>query len=356
MSAVEAVRQRTRLGQQRARVRMVAEPSSVPMVRRFVGDALSEWGRDQLVDDVSLCVTELSTNATLHGDGSFFEVELERGEDAVRLAVVDPGQRGARAITLRSELGELLELTADEQPTTGRGIAIVSALASHWGVEELPDGTRVWAEFGAGGDTWAGGFPGAPEARQPEDSASHAARADGSAGTASGDREYDAAPRAGSRRVTVTLVGCPVRLVRAHDGHIAELIRELQLISADGEHPRAARLAHDLEEIVERHATGWDAARLQAAEALRRGDELVDVRIVASVSPGGLRPGLARLRALLEEADAMAEVGELITLPAPDEIWRLRDWMQAQMADQTDDVPADSAPVSFAAWARAGSV
>jgi anti-sigma regulatory factor (Ser/Thr protein kinase) len=332
---------------------MVAEPSSVPMVRRFVGDALNEWGRDQLVDDVSLCVTELSTNATLHGEGSFFEVELERGDDAVRLTVVDPGQRGARAITLRSELGdlaELLELSADEQPTTGRGIAIVSALASHWGVEELPAGTRVWAEFGAGEPAATAD----PDAGEAEDHPRHGSEGRRPSGAAFEAQEYDAEQRAGSRSVTVTLLGCPVHLVRAHDGHIAELIRELQLISADGGHPRAARLAHDLEEFVDRHATGWDAARLQAAEALRRGDEFVDVRIVASVQPGGLRPGLARLRALLEEADAMAVAGELIALPASDEIWRLRDWMQAQMADQTDD-DADSAPVRFAAWVGAGS-
>ena len=58
---------------------MVAQPESVPAVRRFVDDALTTWGRADLIDDVSLSVTELATNATLHSRSNFFDVELPLG-------------------------------------------------------------------------------------------------------------------------------------------------------------------------------------------------------------------------------------------------------------------------------------
>ena len=124
---------------------MVAQPASVPAVRRFVDDALTDWGRAVLIDDVGLSVTELATNATLHTDSAFFDVELRAEPDAVRLAVIDGGQALAQQIASRTDLDVADELDAESM--TGRGLFIVSALASTWGIEDLPSGTRVWADF-----------------------------------------------------------------------------------------------------------------------------------------------------------------------------------------------------------------
>lgn len=47
------------------RVRLVADVSSVPGARRFVTDGLVDWGREHLVDDAPLCVTEMAANTAL---------------------------------------------------------------------------------------------------------------------------------------------------------------------------------------------------------------------------------------------------------------------------------------------------
>ena len=83
---------------------MVAQPASVPAVRRFVDDALTTWGRAELIDDIALSATELATNATLHSQGTFFDVELRASSDAVRVTVVDTGAMPAQSIALRADL------------------------------------------------------------------------------------------------------------------------------------------------------------------------------------------------------------------------------------------------------------
>jgi anti-sigma regulatory factor (Ser/Thr protein kinase) len=105
--------------------------------RRFVAEQLEQWGRDELVDDAAVVVTELATNAVVHAT-SEFTVSMSLSEGCVRIAV-----RDASAVlpTLR-ELGST-------NATSGRGIALVAAIASQWGAEQMADGKIVWAKLGA---------------------------------------------------------------------------------------------------------------------------------------------------------------------------------------------------------------
>jgi len=76
----------------------IAVPEAVGAARRFATDALMTWGLDHLVEDGSLVVSELATNAVLHG-GSPFRVSIARSADGVRIVIEDagPGQPQRRA-------------------------------------------------------------------------------------------------------------------------------------------------------------------------------------------------------------------------------------------------------------------
>jgi anti-sigma regulatory factor (Ser/Thr protein kinase) len=105
--------------------------------RRRVIDALHRAGHDTgFLDDVRIVITELAANAVVHAR-SPFSVSLRSTGSIVRLAVRD-GSHAAPVV--RPEYGTT---------PSGRGMRIVTALASRWGVDPAPGGKVVWAEFGS---------------------------------------------------------------------------------------------------------------------------------------------------------------------------------------------------------------
>ncbi|WP_043378417.1 ATP-binding protein [Streptomyces mutabilis] len=113
------------------------ERRSVPAARAFAREALVGWGARGRVDDVVLCVSELATNALLHGvpPGRGFLLRLLPCGDGVRVEVHDSGG-GVPAAPLDPD-------GADEG---GRGLLLVSELADKWGVTEREPGKVVWFE------------------------------------------------------------------------------------------------------------------------------------------------------------------------------------------------------------------
>ncbi|MEC4016987.1 ATP-binding protein [Streptomyces sp. H27-D2] len=115
------------------------ERRSVPVAREFVRQALTEWGVAGRAEDVLLCVSELATNALLHGvpPGRGFGVWVWlTGDGALRVEVHDSGD-GYPCVP---DAGE----GWDE---SGRGLLLVEALADKWGVGEREPGKIVWCEF-----------------------------------------------------------------------------------------------------------------------------------------------------------------------------------------------------------------
>lgn len=113
------------------------ERRSVPAAREFVSIALADWGLDTRMDDVLLCVSELATNALVHGvpPGRGYRLRLLRyGDGLLRVEVHDSGggQPGVR----------------EPDGESGRGLLLVAALADKWGVGERDPGKIVWCEFG----------------------------------------------------------------------------------------------------------------------------------------------------------------------------------------------------------------
>ncbi|OIK05445.1 ATP-binding protein [Streptomyces monashensis] len=121
-----------------------ARPESVGQARFFAAGVLADWGLPDRAEDVRLCVSELATNALVHGTapGHGFLVKLDADEEVVRLEVHDSRRQHPEA---RQAAGT---------DTSGRGLILVNALADGWGVEErTPFGKIVWSCFKATGGT-----------------------------------------------------------------------------------------------------------------------------------------------------------------------------------------------------------
>lgn len=319
----------------RTRVRMVAQPASVPAARRFVDDALTGWGCEGLAEDVGLCVSELATNATLHSGSTYFQIEMEAQSGAVRVAVADTGMGSVEVLAHQPEMSDafLDHLALDAASATGRGLFLVAALATAWGIDELPGGKRVWAEFHPPAPEGAG--PGNLDVQDREGPT--AARI-----TRSAERP---APELDTEDwAVVRFRSCPAGLLVAHDDNLAEYTRELQLIGDRLAEPAYQRLAEVLGGHVARHAANWDPARIIAHEAVRSGRELVDIDVLATRH---IRDSLRALRGMIREAEALSAVGRLMTLPAPEPVQRLRDWLEGEFLAQIED---GAEPLAYGDW------
>ncbi|MEU7027188.1 ATP-binding protein [Streptomyces sp. NPDC046275] len=117
------------------------ERRSVPLARAFARTALADWGLDARAEDVLVCVSELATNALLHG------VPPGRGY-RLQLSLAHPGP-------LRVEVhdsGDGTPALREPSDESGRGLLLVEALADRWGVGERNPGKIVWCEFAAPAD------------------------------------------------------------------------------------------------------------------------------------------------------------------------------------------------------------
>ncbi|MGW5940484.1 ATP-binding protein [Streptomyces celluloflavus] len=121
-----------------------ARPEAAGQARAFTTAALAEWGLPDRAEDIRLCVSELATNALVHGTapGHGFLIKLDADEEVVRLEVHDSRSRHPQA------------RRAADTDTSGRGLVLVNALADGWGVQDRrPFGKIVWAYFKAVGGT-----------------------------------------------------------------------------------------------------------------------------------------------------------------------------------------------------------
>lgn len=312
-----------------ARVRFAADPSSVPGARRFVAATLRAWGHTGLVDDATLCASELAGNAALHSGCSYIDVAVCDERGGVRLVVEDDGAVPVALVAPRTTLPGLdsafddeldeLDLLLADQPATGRGLAIVSVLAHAWGVEQLPRGKRVWAQLTD--------VPGADEHRNQQESAAATATAALPLGWAA-----------------VTLLGCPTVPARRHEQHLDELVRELKLMMYDEDNPENLELARRMRPVIDASAFVRHSVRNRVDQAVAAGEDLVDIQIAL---PAGFSHDLRQLDDALSRADELSDEGRLLSMPASPEVRALRAWMNAQIIGQAE---RGAAPVSWATW------
>ncbi|MFF7889854.1 SpoIIE family protein phosphatase [Streptomyces sp. NPDC020794] len=105
--------------------------------RRLLREWLEGWGLSGMIDEEELLVSEIVTNGLVHGD-SDVHVYVRRYPERVRVEVRDSDPRPARTVTVPRE---------EDQAEGGRGLVIVSALASAWGNSPSGRGKTVWFEL-----------------------------------------------------------------------------------------------------------------------------------------------------------------------------------------------------------------
>ncbi|MGP4021835.1 SpoIIE family protein phosphatase [Actinomadura sp. 3N407] len=112
--------------------RLEPRPSTVPWIRTQVAGRLADWRLEPLADTVELLVSELVTNALVHGAGSMGLRVIKGG--SLLCEVYDDG----------ADLPRLRN--ADATDESGRGLQLVSHLAARWGTHRTERGKVVWFE------------------------------------------------------------------------------------------------------------------------------------------------------------------------------------------------------------------
>jgi len=106
--------------------------SAATVARAAVNRRFAGLGRQRLAD-LALVASELVTNAVVHGRGAI-TFNLQHDDDLLRGEVIDEGGGFEREVRDRGP-----------HDVGGRGLLIVEAVASRWGIHEGT--THVWFEL-----------------------------------------------------------------------------------------------------------------------------------------------------------------------------------------------------------------
>ena len=286
----------------------------VPRSRAFTRQALDR-SLAAVADDAALVVTELVTNALLHG-GPPVRLRLSEVPDGVRLEVADQGAELPVAVR-RSSVA-----------MTGRGLALVDALSRSWGVEpDAQGGKVVWAELVEDG---ADGEP----AVLPEPDL---------------DQLLEAFPDDEVEPLhTVELGAVPTDLLLDAKAHIDNLVREFTLEAAAADESAAAsgssvpvELAALVATVVHGFRGPRSAIKRQALQAAERDEPEVHLTLTlpASAAEAG-----ERYLAALDEADRWAAGARLLTLETPPVHKVFRHWYVQALVDQLRALADGAAP------------
>ncbi|HVX68717.1 MAG TPA: SpoIIE family protein phosphatase [Mycobacteriales bacterium] len=284
------------------------EADAVPKARRFTAKSLAAEP-DHLVEDAEQVVSELVTNAILHGCEPV-TLRILRGEHALRLEVEDGGR--TLPVVGRSSTDSM----------TGRGLSLVATLASGWGVEESSAGKVVWAELAE-----------QPTPLEPT--------------PATGldiSREPLLHPEVDGPHHTIRLGKVRTDLLLAAKAHIDNVVRELQLMRADVAGGGAAlpeAMVGLIDAVTVDFAEARESIKRQGLAAAARGDE--ETELVLSL-PLSIAAAGERYLAALDAADRYARAAKLLTLAAPVSHRVLRRWYVRALIDHIHAVEAGNPP------------
>ena len=132
-----------------------ASPAAAAQARSRIRATLAAWGLAACAEDTALLASELIANAAVHGSGPV-EVTLQMRQSGTATALVCEVTDQSPRMPRRRAAGP--------NALNGRGLAIVSALASACGVRPTGAGKSAWFEIALPPGTPQAGIP-APAAR-----------------------------------------------------------------------------------------------------------------------------------------------------------------------------------------------
>ena len=276
--------------------------------RRFVSSVLNDWNTDAGVDGALLCIGELAANAVLHGRGPF-RVRVSEVDDRVRVEVLDrrPGDVPI-AVPVGGAAGAIVV-----NSTTGRGLQLVAAVATRWGVSTTSSEKSVWAEVAAD----------APD--EPTDPVVDLHAVGEPATTTAQQR-------------TVALLSVPVRHAVASGMQVDELVREFQLGLFDAAVTDDERSR--FYDLLDRSAPARLAGRRAALDASAAGDDRFDLDLAINEESFG---AVLAFRELLE---AVPTRQPTTSATAPADVVAFRDWIDREVTSQLTGNPPVPCPLA----------
>jgi anti-sigma regulatory factor (Ser/Thr protein kinase) len=291
-------------------------PRGVHDARRWVVRTCTDIGRDDLSEAAELGVSELVTNALLHGEPPI-QVRVRGTAEHPRIEVRDSSLEPP-VLPTATEMDEDDELLL----TYGRGLGLVARCSDAWGAEIEDDGKVVWF---------------AP--------ADHLSEDHGAAGVISG-LDLVRAHRAPTQdRVRVRIVGVELRLYIEFQQHFRELRREVRLLALAHEnaYPLAKSLS-DLFATLDRHLReGIGIEQIEAAVADNRSTTDLLVHM-----PRATARTLSRFVELLDLADDFCRRQRLLSLARTPEQRDFQNWFLNEFVHQAEG----QEPVPWAAVAQ----
>jgi anti-sigma regulatory factor (Ser/Thr protein kinase) len=314
-------------------LRLAPDPSAARDARAWVTGVLAGWPEES-VETARLLVSELVTNSVLHAG------------TAIAVSYRSDGRRARFEVSDGQQAGPVPKRYAPDSPT-GRGMRLVKSLADEWGVERDAGGKTLWfevsqstrAEHRIDLASLAAGLAG--DLQEIEALASSAPREATPPG-ADGPEPGAGPARPGPvETVEVHVLGLPLDVYLEAEQHNDAVVRELTLIAQSAGSPGGPgvprRLLEVANEVRSAFAPASDGLRAQVEEAVRKGQETVDIHM--SVPRHGWQ-ALLHLADWLDEVDRYCTQGDLLTLESSPRLRRFRAWYAQQVADQMHGFPA----------------
>ncbi len=287
-------------------------PRGVQQARRWVVDAIAALGRRDLTETAELGVSELVTNALLHGTPPV-SVRLGGTSEHPRVEVHDqsteppvlPDASGAPDLGLDGALDDLDDLDDLALMTFGRGLDIVARCAEAWGAEIEPAGKVVWftpaAEIGDDGSP--GQVTGLPPAPAPVDR-----------------RDQQA----------FHLLGVPLEWLAEFQRHYLELRREVRLLAlAHEEHYPLAKTLSDHFGTMHRQLV--DGMEVDGTDQSPARQDTID--LVVHLSPDSVE-AMGSLVELLDFADEFAARERLLSVARTPDQRTFQTWFLSEFVHQ----------------------